>query len=83
MTSSVIQKFAKEHKIPSAKVERYWEKAKSIAKKKFKTTDPQFYPYVTGILKKMLSVTSSINNREYFCITAAKKRGNSIVLYFK
>ena len=37
-------------------IEKFWDKAKELAKKKFKEADKQFYPYVMGIVKNMAGI---------------------------
>jgi hypothetical protein len=41
---------------PIQKLEALWEKAKQIASKKLAENDEQYYPYVTGVLKNMVSL---------------------------
>lgn len=48
--------------------ERYWDKAKDIAKKKFPKKTKNFWVYVTGIVKHMLGI--STKGRE---VTAAQR----------
>lgn len=65
MPASSIPAFAKKSDKSESKVEKLWHKAKGIAKEqglkigKSKESKAKFYSYVTGILKKMLSITES------------------------
>lgn len=59
MPTPLIKQFADEAKRPISEVEELWEKAKTIAQKTFKTKDSRFYAYTVGILKNMLSLSSS------------------------
>jgi hypothetical protein len=40
-------------------VEGYWEEAKEAAEKKFKTESPQYWAYVSGIVKKRCGLRES------------------------
>lgn len=65
MPASAVKSFAKQTDKSESKVEKLWHKAKGIAKEsglkigKSKESKSKFYAYVTGILKKMLSITES------------------------
>ena len=52
-----LEVIAKKSGLSIDKVEKYWDKAKKIAKEKFKETDDAFWPYVMGILKRMAGVS--------------------------
>ena len=53
MPTKMLINLAKHRKMYLDKVEEYWDRAKEIAAKKFDETDPQFYPYVNGIVHRM------------------------------
>lgn len=65
MPSNTVKSFAKKTDKSVDKVEELWHKAKDLATEqgitigKSKKTKAKFYSYVTGILKKMLSITES------------------------
>lgn len=65
MPSNTVRSFAKQTDKSVNKVEELWHKAKDIATEqginngKTKKTNAKFYSYVTGILKKMLSINES------------------------
>jgi hypothetical protein len=73
MPSTLIKNYAKESGKPINEVEKLWQKAKTIAKKKFATKDSEYYAYTVGILKNMLSISSQ-DEAEYIggCITHKK-----------
>jgi hypothetical protein len=58
MPTPLIKQFAKESGKSEKDVEALWEKAKTLAKAKFKKKDSSFYAYTTGILKNMLALAS-------------------------
>jgi len=90
---------AKKHKpsLTMKKVEEHWEEAKKIAAEKFNKTDASFFPYVTGILKRSLGLTSVkaevvariryyllANDRQKElgpCITATGYKDSFVVIY--
>ena len=58
MPAAVVKAFAKKTGKSEEEVEKLWDKAKGIAiDDGRKEDDENFYPYVTGILKKMLKLT--------------------------
>lgn len=58
MPNVYLKKISKEHGIPIKKLEEYWERAKEIAKSRFKAKDNRFYAYVNGIFKNMASLSA-------------------------
>ena len=58
MPNNIIKRFAKKQDISISQMEKYWEKAKKIAKKKLNLTenDKNFYAVVIGILKNMIGL---------------------------
>jgi hypothetical protein len=51
MPTAYISKMAKEKNIPVDKLEKYWDKAKSLAKD---SGHEEEFDYITGIFKKMI-----------------------------
>jgi len=51
MPTAYISKMAKEKNIPVDKLEKYWDKAKSLAKD---SGHEEKFDYITGIFKKMI-----------------------------
>ena len=62
MPSNLIKSFAEKTGKTEQEVEKLWNKAKTIALEKMKETEEGFYAYVTGILKKMLSIEEETNS---------------------
>jgi hypothetical protein len=57
MPVNMVQKYADETGKSVSEVEKLWTKAKEVAKEAGrKEDDENFYPYVVGILKKMLGL---------------------------
>lgn len=58
MPSSVVKSFADKTGKSEAEVEKLWDKAKKIADEKsdLEKNSDSYFAYVTGILKKMLSI---------------------------
>jgi hypothetical protein len=65
MPTPALKSFAKESGKPIAEVERLWGKAKKLANDEgHKESDgDSFYAYVTGILKKMLGLKSTLEEQ--------------------
>lgn len=59
MPTSFMRKISEERDISMRALEDIYEKAKTIATKKFDESDIQFYPYVTGIFKRMLGMSAN------------------------
>lgn len=57
MPSSYLRKIAEERDMSMRSLEAIYERAKTLALKKFDEESPQFYPYATGIFKRMLGVS--------------------------
>lgn len=58
MPSNYLRKLAEERDMSMQALESVYEKARALAEKKFEEDDPQFYPYATGIFKRMLGMSS-------------------------
>ena len=56
MPAPSIKAIAKQAGLSVDKIEKYWEKAKEIALKKFAETDTAYWPYVMGIVKNMAGI---------------------------
>lgn len=56
--ASVVKSFADKTGKSVDEVEKLWDEAKTIAKKEDREED---YPYITGILKKMLKINEQLN----------------------
>lgn len=65
MPNAFIEKIAKQKKVSKEKVEKYWKRAKKIAKDKFKKEDDAYYAYTTGIFKRMMQLSSNANYRDF------------------
>jgi hypothetical protein len=55
MPNSLVKSFAKKHNMSIEKVEKMWDLAVKKAEEHYKKEDERFYPYVVGILKRMLN----------------------------
>lgn len=65
MPASVVKSFADKTGKSVKEVEKLWDKAKALAKEDGrKESDEDFYPYVTGILKKMLKINEEVMNEK-------------------
>jgi hypothetical protein len=60
MPSAFIKKISEERDISMRALEDIFEKAKTMAGKKFDEDDPQFYPHVTNVFKNMLGMSSNL-----------------------
>jgi DNA-directed RNA polymerase subunit H (RpoH/RPB5) len=61
MPTPQIKSFAQKAGKSVSKVERLWDRAVELAKDNgWKESDDKFYAYVTGILKKMLSIKENL-----------------------
>jgi len=69
MPNNVVQSFAKKSGKSIEEIERLWQKAKAIAAEEGHVED---YAYITGILKKMLSIKESSMNSFKQYITESK-----------
>lgn len=58
MPSNYLRKIAEERDMSMRSLESIYEKAKGMAIKKFDEEDPEFYPYATGIFKRMLGISN-------------------------
>jgi hypothetical protein len=57
MPNNIVKSFADKTNKSVDEIEKLWDKAKIQAKEQGKKeSDDTFYPYVTGILKKMLKL---------------------------
>jgi hypothetical protein len=56
MPASIIKTFAEKTGKTELEVEKKWDEAKFIVKKKIPETDKRYYPTVVSILKKMLFI---------------------------
>ncbi len=54
MPSSIVQSFALKTGKSIEEIEKKWEEAKAIVKKKTSESDKRFYPTVVSVLKNML-----------------------------
>jgi len=63
MPSNIVKSFADKTGKSIEEVESLWQKAKEIASEKFEEDDDRFYPMVTGILKKMLNLKESFEEK--------------------
>lgn len=57
MPNAYIAKVADKQNMRKSAVEKIWEKAKNIAKKRFSEEDDKYYAYTTGIFKRMMSLS--------------------------
>lgn len=67
MPNALVKKYAEVSGKEVGEVEKLWKKAVAIAKDEGrKEKDDNFYPYVVGILKNMLSINEDIlSYKEY------------------
>lgn len=68
MPNSIVKSFASKTEKPVDEVEKLWGKAKEAAKSQGKKeSDPDFFAYVTGTLKKMLKMEGKclLSYKEY------------------
>lgn len=62
MPASIVKSFADKTGKSVPEVEKLWNKAKALARKDGrKESDDDFFPYVTGILKKMLKIDEELD----------------------
>ncbi|SBV38427.1 hypothetical protein BN7874_236 [Phage NCTB] len=59
MSNVYLNKVSETHNRRIEALEHAWEKAKNLASEKFEEDHDQFYPYVTGIFKRMMNISSS------------------------
>lgn len=59
MPAALVEQMAKQADVSLDEAEALWDKAKQIAARKFTPSDTQFYPYVTGVFKNMLSISAA------------------------
>lgn len=70
MPFAIVKKYADMTDTSVEEVEKLWKKAKAIAKGEGR--DPKendFYPYVVGILKNMLSINEMLTFEEFYNLT--------------
>lgn len=68
MPSALVKKYADKHDMPITKAEERWEKAKSIASEKFRHDSKKFWPYVTGIFKKMMGESEVMSFADFILL---------------
>ena len=75
MPSNIVKKYAEQTGKEVSEVEKLWKKAKAVAEGEGrKEKDKDFYPYVVGILKNMLSINEShITFEEFYEATKIAK----------
>lgn len=66
MPSATLKSMADKANVSIDKAESYWEAAKASAEKKFKKSDPRFWAYVMGIVKRRLGLSSLKEGRLTF-----------------
>lgn len=66
MPSNVVKSFAQKTGKSEAEVDKLWNQAKAEADKKddLEKDSDRYYAYVTGILKKMLSIDENIMSKQ-------------------
>jgi hypothetical protein len=81
MPSNIVKSFAKKTGKPESEIEFLYIKAKAIAKDEGrKESDEDFYPYVTGILKKMLSIKEDLSEEDYLDLIAEMTGTSSVAM---
>ncbi len=60
MPSSIVQSFALKTGKSIEEIEKKWEEAKAIVKKKTSESDKRFYPTVVSVLKNMLGLNEDV-----------------------
>jgi len=84
MPANIIKPFADKSGKSEEEVERLWKKAKQIAVDDGRAEeDENFYPYVVGILKKMLNIESSMANITTTSVGNAATPGGSANFAFR
>jgi hypothetical protein len=68
MPNALVKKYANKHDVSISAAEERWEKAKSIAGEKFKHGSKKFWPYVTGIFKKMMGENQTISFSDFILL---------------
>lgn len=68
MPTRLVKSFSKRTGKNISEVEKLWEKAKKSALSKYDQNDPEYFPYVVGIVKNMLGL-----KEEYLFLNKFKK----------
>ena len=64
MPSSIVKSFAKKTGKDMDEVERLWKKARALATNAKSTSDKDYYPYVVGILRRMLKMSEDTRDSD-------------------
>lgn len=65
MPSTLVKSYAKKANKSVAQVEKIWDEAKAAAAKLFKSSNPRYWAYVNGTVRKRLALTESTTFKEF------------------